>query len=383
MSAATRSCSAGLALAAFRLNGQFLEVAEELARPAGLTAAWWQVLGAVLREPLPVAGIARTMGITRQSVQRIADLLVDQGLAEYRPTPPHRRAKLLAPTDAGRAAVERIDPGHAALAARLADEVGRERLAAALRSSCTDSRPPSTPSGATTSGREATARRMHDHVRVRRSRDRCRGGDRGGRRHPRRRRRRRRPPRAGRPAGRGRHPTGEHGGRPRRGHRVLQRLRRGHRDRRGHPSCSNWFLDTARYKDSWYNPLAPTFTVDLRPACDLHDAGYEGGIVVDRINGGAGRLHRLVPAAGGRQVPGRPAALCTAQIPLRTYGWWEPGTTGVARQKCQGSGTFNLAGLYYKGARDYHAAVRALGRPFFDADPATQGLQAVGPRPND
>ncbi|NEB07254.1 helix-turn-helix domain-containing protein, partial [Streptomyces sp. SID13726] len=64
------------ALGVFGLNGRFLALSEELAGPAGLTAAWWQVLGAVLREPLPVAGIARTMGITRQSVQRIADLLV-------------------------------------------------------------------------------------------------------------------------------------------------------------------------------------------------------------------------------------------------------------------------------------------------------------------
>src|SRR5690606_6678549 len=52
------------ALGVFRLNGQFLQLAEELARPAGLTAARWQVLGAVLGEPLPVAGIARVMGIT-------------------------------------------------------------------------------------------------------------------------------------------------------------------------------------------------------------------------------------------------------------------------------------------------------------------------------
>ena len=109
----------GTALAVFRLNGQFLGVAEELARPAGLTAARWQVLGAVLGEALPVAGIARAMGITRQSVQRIANLLVDQGLAEYVPNPAHRRAKLLRPTAEGRAAIERIDPGHATLAKRL------------------------------------------------------------------------------------------------------------------------------------------------------------------------------------------------------------------------------------------------------------------------
>ncbi|OEJ98026.1 MarR family winged helix-turn-helix transcriptional regulator [Streptomyces thermolilacinus] len=121
------------ALGVFRLNGQFLAVSEELARPAGLTAAWWQVLGAVLREPLPVAGIARAMGITRQSVQRVADLLVERGLAAYAPNPAHRRAKLLAPTDEGRAAVARIEPGHADLAARLAAELGDEEFAETAR----------------------------------------------------------------------------------------------------------------------------------------------------------------------------------------------------------------------------------------------------------
>lgn len=121
------------ALTVFRLNGQFLSVADELARPAGLTAAWWQVLGAVLREPLPVSGIARAMGITRQSVQRIADLLVDRGLAEYLPNPAHRRAKLLAPTAAGRAAVAEINPGHATLAGRLAKALGEEEFAETAR----------------------------------------------------------------------------------------------------------------------------------------------------------------------------------------------------------------------------------------------------------
>ena len=119
-------------ISTFKLNGQFLALAEELARPAGLTAAWWQVLGAVLGEPLPVAGIAREMGLARQSVQRIADILVQRGLAEYRDNPAHRRAKLLAPTAAGRAAIGRIGPAHAAAAARLAAVLGEEALAGAV-----------------------------------------------------------------------------------------------------------------------------------------------------------------------------------------------------------------------------------------------------------
>ncbi|MFF4420457.1 MarR family winged helix-turn-helix transcriptional regulator [Streptomyces sp. NPDC001549] len=121
------------ALGVFRLNGQFLAISEELAKPAGMTAAWWQVLGAVLREPLPVAGIARNMGITRQSVQRIADLLVAKGLAEYAPNPAHRRAKLLRPTEEGLDAVDRIGPGHAALAARLTAELGGAAFAETVR----------------------------------------------------------------------------------------------------------------------------------------------------------------------------------------------------------------------------------------------------------
>ncbi|MFF5701926.1 MarR family winged helix-turn-helix transcriptional regulator [Streptomyces sp. NPDC012794] len=138
------------ALGVFRLNGQFLSVSEELARPAGLTAARWQVLGAVLREPLPVAGIARAMGITRQSVQRVADLLAADGLAEYVQNPAHRRAKLLRPTEAGRAAIARIDPGHTALASRLTAALGEtglaetaaalERLSAALAAIASENR---------------------------------------------------------------------------------------------------------------------------------------------------------------------------------------------------------------------------------------------------
>ena len=119
-------------ISTFKLNGQFLALAEELARPAGLTAAWWQVLGAVLGGPLPVAGIARKMGLARQSVQRIADILVERGLAGYRDNPAHRRAKLLVPTEAGRAAIARIGPAHAAAAGRLAAVLGEEALANAV-----------------------------------------------------------------------------------------------------------------------------------------------------------------------------------------------------------------------------------------------------------
>jgi DNA-binding MarR family transcriptional regulator len=120
------------ALTAFRLNGQFLELAEHLARPAGITATWWQVLGAVIETPLSVSDIGRAMGISRQAVQRTADVLAGKGLVEYRDNPAHRRAKLVVLTEAGRASMAAIGPHHARHAELLAMAMGAEELAAAI-----------------------------------------------------------------------------------------------------------------------------------------------------------------------------------------------------------------------------------------------------------
>ncbi|MCG8926882.1 MarR family winged helix-turn-helix transcriptional regulator [Lentzea sp. CC55] len=116
----------------FRLYGAFLDAAEVMTKPVGLTAAWWQVLGAVLREPLSVSGVAREMGLTRQSVQRIADLLVDRGLAEYLPNPAHARAKLVRPTAEGFAAVARLREAQHEWANRVGAQVSLQDLRTTL-----------------------------------------------------------------------------------------------------------------------------------------------------------------------------------------------------------------------------------------------------------
>lgn len=113
-----------MALTVFALNGLFLTVAEQLAAPAGLTATRWQVLGAVLKEPLTQAEIARRMGITRQSVQRTANQLIEDGMLAMTPNPSHRKAMLLQPTEKGFAAIRAIHPQHAAFAGKLKKELG-------------------------------------------------------------------------------------------------------------------------------------------------------------------------------------------------------------------------------------------------------------------
>jgi DNA-binding MarR family transcriptional regulator len=121
-----------LVIATFRLNGALMEVAERLAAEGDITAAWWKVIGAVLDEPRTVADIGRRMGMTRQGVQRVADLLVDRGLAEYRPNPAHRRAKLLACTEAGYWAARRISLVQHPWADRVGSAVGADELNTAL-----------------------------------------------------------------------------------------------------------------------------------------------------------------------------------------------------------------------------------------------------------
>ena len=129
---AAGSALTDLIIATFRLNGRLTEAAQGMAAEGGITAAWWQVLGGVLDEPRTVADIGRRMGMTRQGVQRNADLLVDRGLAEYRPNPAHRRAKLLACTEAGYWAVRRISLAQHPWAARVGAAVGTDELRAAL-----------------------------------------------------------------------------------------------------------------------------------------------------------------------------------------------------------------------------------------------------------
>ena len=119
-------------VATFRLNGRLMDIAQGLARAGGLTATEWRVLGGVLDEPHSVAEVGRLMGMTRQGVQRVADQLVDRGLAEYRPNPAHRRAKLLACTQAGYWAIRQISLVQRPWADRTAAEIGAAELQATL-----------------------------------------------------------------------------------------------------------------------------------------------------------------------------------------------------------------------------------------------------------
>ena len=95
-----------LFLDVFRLNGALLASGDALVGDLGLTSARWQVLVAIALSPapLPVAHLARNMGLTRQAVQRSVDEMRNDGLVQLDPNPHHRRAMLVTMTERGQSA---------------------------------------------------------------------------------------------------------------------------------------------------------------------------------------------------------------------------------------------------------------------------------------
>src|SRR3972149_8149981 len=81
---------------------------EEVARFEKQSRARWEVLIAV-GSGRTAPQIARRMGMARQSVQRIADLLAEARLVRFEANPDHRRSPILRPTEEGSRLRERLE----------------------------------------------------------------------------------------------------------------------------------------------------------------------------------------------------------------------------------------------------------------------------------
>jgi len=97
-----------LVLSVFRLNGLLITEGDSLSQPLGLTSARWKVLGAIEHAPQTVSQIARTMGQTRQSVQRIANELEKLAIVSFEDNPDHKTAKLIERSEKGAQLFERL-----------------------------------------------------------------------------------------------------------------------------------------------------------------------------------------------------------------------------------------------------------------------------------
>ncbi len=123
-----------LVLETFRLNGALVDAGNELTRPLGLTGARWQVMGAIdlERRSLTVSQIARKMGLTRQSVQRIVNELVKDSFLELIDNPRDRRAKLVGLTGKGEITMTEVDAAQALWINALSEDIAATEIRSAL-----------------------------------------------------------------------------------------------------------------------------------------------------------------------------------------------------------------------------------------------------------
>lgn len=122
-----------LTLETIRFNALLAAGMDQLVAGLDLSNALWKVLRAVGLAPLPMAQIARYLGLTRQSVRRSANVLVDKGLVEFQDNPDHRRAKLVAMTKEGRGVLEHAERLQTDWSNNIASGLSSEELMTALQ----------------------------------------------------------------------------------------------------------------------------------------------------------------------------------------------------------------------------------------------------------
>jgi DNA-binding MarR family transcriptional regulator len=110
------------AAGALRVHG------DQIASAVGQTQARWQVMSAVSEGDWTIATAAGRLGVTRQSVRRVADLLVEDGLARYEPNPRHKGSPLVRLTEPGRSALAVITAASLAWRRTAAADIPDEQL---------------------------------------------------------------------------------------------------------------------------------------------------------------------------------------------------------------------------------------------------------------
>ena len=122
-----------LIIPVIQLEAHFSRAGEAIAATAGQTMARWLTLEMVADSPATVAQVARRLGLTRQSVQRIADLLEKDGLTEYADNPEHQTSRLIRLTSAGRQTLRRIQAAQRAWSNDVGAKIGEANLRHASR----------------------------------------------------------------------------------------------------------------------------------------------------------------------------------------------------------------------------------------------------------
>lgn len=112
----------------FTINGLLLDAGDTIAKPLGLSVAKWHVLGRANHKDRTVAEIARYIGVSRQSVQRIVNDLEKDGLVVFKPKTSDARTKLVILTNKGQNALRGLYAADKRWSAQLMQELEPSRL---------------------------------------------------------------------------------------------------------------------------------------------------------------------------------------------------------------------------------------------------------------
>lgn len=112
----------------YELAGELERCGEALARTVGQSGARWKVLSAASVGNQTVAQLARRLGLARQSVQRIADALEDDGLLRYEPNPDHQRSPKVVLAAQGEQVLARLSAAAAQWEDPLATALRRDEI---------------------------------------------------------------------------------------------------------------------------------------------------------------------------------------------------------------------------------------------------------------
>ncbi len=110
------------------LSTALLKHGDRANEPFGQTSARWRVLLRTAAGEESVPAIARSTGYSRQATQRLADALVADGLAEFRPDQTDRRRQRIVLTDAGRAMLDQMEASYDTWSQPLVNSIGLDEL---------------------------------------------------------------------------------------------------------------------------------------------------------------------------------------------------------------------------------------------------------------
>ncbi len=123
-----------LTLCVFKLSGLLSNEGDKMTKEFGITSSRWKILGAITmsQTPLTVPQIGREMGQSRQAVQRLVDVMINDGLLTLVDNPNHKRAKYVEVTPKSEVIYQKLYQKQIPWADQCAAEFTVEELETAL-----------------------------------------------------------------------------------------------------------------------------------------------------------------------------------------------------------------------------------------------------------